>query len=463
MSGIAEVLISMGYKVSGSDIKETEITGRLASLGVDIHIGHKAELVLNKDVVVVSSAITNGNVEVARAKEEHIPVIPRAEMLAELMRLRNGIAISGAHGKTTTTSMIAEVLTAGGLDPTIVIGGRFNNIASHAKHGNGKFFVAEADESDGTFLKLSPIIVVVTNIDAEHLDYYKGGLAEIKETFLTFINKVPFYGCAILCLDDENISSIFDRVQRTFVTYGLHPEAEIRGFDFEFKGISSHFTVSRSAKVLGEVEIQVPGLHYIRDSLAAIAVGLELGLDFETIKSGLASYQGVERRFQIKGEEGGILVVDDYAHHPTEIKATLDSIKIGWPGRRTLALFQPHRYTRSRDLAEEFGKAFEQADIVMVSDIYAAGESPIPGVDGEMIAAKIRQYNAGSEIEFISEPDQMVRAGLERVRSNDILITLGAGDIWKMGEEILEELHRNSKLETRNRITDYSWFPAQGQ
>ncbi|MEW5766180.1 MAG: UDP-N-acetylmuramate--L-alanine ligase [bacterium] len=442
MSGIAEVLLSLGYEVSGSDLKETEITRRLSSLGGDIHIGHKAELVLDKDVVVISSAITNGNVEVKRAKEEHIPVIPRAEMLAELMRLRNGIAVTGAHGKTTTTSMIGAVLTNGGLDPTIVIGGRFKNIASHAKHGNGKFFVAEADESDGSFLKLSPIIAVVTNIDAEHLDYYQGGLAEIKENFVNFINKVPFYGCAILCLDDEHICSILDRIQRPVITYGLHPEAEIRGFDFEFEGTLSRFTVARSAEVLGQIEISLPGLHYIRDSLAAVTVGLELGLDFKTIKEGMSNYQGVDRRLQIKAEIGGVLLLDDYAHHPTEIKATLNSIKIAWPQRRRLVLFQPHRYTRSRCLAEEFGKAFEQADMVMVNDIYAAGETPIPGVSGEMIAAKIKQGSPNSEVEFISDPEQMVTAALDRVKSNDILITLGAGDIWMVGERILEELRK---------------------
>src|SRR5512146_895507 len=366
MSGIAEVLLNLGYKVSGSDMKESDTTERLRRLGGEIRAGHRAENITTPHVVVISSAVRNDNVEVIAAREKQIPVIPRAEMLAELMRLKYGVAIAGAHGKTTTTSMVATVLAAGGIDPTVVIGGRLNAFGSNAKLGRGDFIVLEADESDGSFLKLSPTIAVVTTIDAEHLDYYRD-LPHIKDTFVEFINKVPFYGLAVLCLDQENIQAILPQVEKRFVTYGLRTQADFLARDISFAGMASECAVSWKGKPLGRLRLKVPGLHNVYNALAAVAVGMDLDLPFETIRDALGEFTGVDRRFQIRGEARGITVVDDYGHHPAEIQATLDAAKNGF-ARQVVAVFQPHRYTRTRALLPEFSTAFYQADRLFVTE-----------------------------------------------------------------------------------------------
>jgi UDP-N-acetylmuramate--alanine ligase len=352
MSGIAEVLLNLGYKVSGSDLRQSDTTERLAAIGGEIHIGHARENLMNVDVVVTSTAVRGDNPEVVEALARMIPVIPRAEMLAELMRMKYGIAIAGTHGKTTTTSMVATVLTHGGIDPTIVIGGKLNTLGSNAKLGQGKFLVAEADESDGSFLKLSPTIAVVTNIDADHLDYYSG-IEEIKDTFVDFINKVPFYGMAVLCLDDRNIGEIIPRVKKRFVTYGVSSQADIRATNIRLAGNSTSFVAHYKGYRMGEITFGMPGKHNVLNALACIAVAMELDVPFARIQEGFAQFGGVGRRFQIKGEVRGIMVVDDYGHHPAEIRATLAAAKNGWPERRLVVAFQPHRYSRTKELFDE--------------------------------------------------------------------------------------------------------------
>ncbi len=442
MSGIAEVLHNLGYAVSGSDSRESENTRRLASLGIRVAIGHRAENVGEADVVVRSSAVAQDNVEVTAARQRLIPVIQRAEMLAELMRMKYGVAVAGTHGKTTTTSMVAGVLARGGLDPTIVIGGRLNALGTNARLGQGDFLVAEADESDGSFLKLSPTIAVVTTIDAEHLDYYRD-LAHIQETFVEFINKVPFYGLAVLCLDQENIQSLLPRVEKRFVTYGLRSQADFLAEEIRFQGMMSEFQVLWKGERLGQVRLRVPGLHNVYNALAAVAVGLDLQIDFPTIQAALGEFAGVARRFQILGEPGGILVVDDYAHHPAEIQATLNAAKSGF-GRRILAVFQPHRYTRTQALAHEFATAFYQADRLFVTEIYPAGEPPIPGVRGEQIAAGAKEHGHRS-VTYVPVKEDLPEAVTAVARPGDIVLTLGAGDIWKIGEEILRRLETEGR------------------
>ncbi|HAR45141.1 MAG: UDP-N-acetylmuramate--L-alanine ligase [Nitrospirae bacterium GWC2_57_13] len=437
MSGIAEVLLNLEYRVSGSDLKESDTTERLRKLGGEIFIGHRAENVNSPHVVVISSAVKKDNVEVAAAREQQVPVIPRAEMLAELMRLKYGIAIAGAHGKTTTTSMVATVLAAGGIDPTVVIGGKLNSIGSNAKLGQGEFLVAEADESDGSFLRLSPTIAVVTNIDEEHLDYYKD-IDEIKAAFLTFINKVPFYGVAVLCLDESHIQSLIPHVQKRYQTYGTSTQADYQARDITLKAMGSRFRVMHLDRDLGWFELNVPGMHNVSNSLAAIAVARELEMDEEVIRKAINEFGGVHRRFQIKGEERGVTVIDDYGHHPTEIRATLAAAKAG-PERRVVAVFQPHRYTRTQHLLEGFSTAFNQADTVVLMDIYAAGEQPIPGVTGQAVYDGIKRHGH-KDVTFIPDRDRAVAHLAGAVREGDLLITLGAGDVWKIGEQLLERL-----------------------
>jgi UDP-N-acetylmuramate--alanine ligase len=383
MSGIAEVLLNLGYHVSGSDIKESEVTRRLQSLGCEISFGHRRENVKEADVVVVSSAVRKQNPEVEVAEERLIPVIPRAEMLAELMRMKVGIAIAGTHGKTTTTSLISTVLAAGGLDPTVVIGGRLNSIGSNAKLGQGEFLVAEADESDGSFVKLMPTIAVVTNIDPEHLDYYKG-IEEIKETFLSFINKIPFFGMAVLCLDHPNIQSLIPRLKKRFTTYGLTTQADYQAKEIAFEGLFTSFDVLYNRKELGRVRLQMPGLHNVYNALATIATAFELDIPFHIVQETLRDFSGVQRRFQIKGEKRDILVVDDYGHHPVEIMATLRAARRGWQ-KRIIAVFQPHRFSRTQTLFHDFLTAFYDADVLILTDIYAAGEDRIEGVDARKL------------------------------------------------------------------------------
>ena len=437
MSGIAEVLHNLGYVVSGSDSRESETTRRLGSLGLGVAIGHCAENVGAADVVVRSSAVTQENVEVAAARQRLIPVIQRAEMLAELMRMKYGVAVAGTHGKTTTTSLVATVLARGGLDPTMVIGGRLNALGSNAKLGRGDFLVAEADESDGSFLKLSPTIAVVTTLDAEHLDYYRD-LAHIQDAFVEFINKVPFYGLAVLCLDQENIQAILPKVEKRYVTYGLRTQADFLARDIGFAGMMSECGVSWKGKPLGRLRLQVPGLHNIYNALAAVAVGIDLDLPFETIRDALGEFTGVDRRFQIRGEARAITVVDDYAHHPAEIQATLNAAKDGF-GRQVVAVFQPHRYSRTRALLTEFSTAFYQADRLFVTEIYPAGEAPIPGVSGRLIAEAVAEHGHKG-VTYVADKGDLAAAVLEAAEPGDMVLTLGAGDIWRVGEEILDRL-----------------------
>jgi len=438
MSGIAEVLLNLGYKVSGSDLRHSETTERLASLGGEIHIGHARENLNDVDVVVTSTAVRDDNPEVVEAQAQMIPVIPRAEMLAELMRMKYGIAIAGTHGKTTTTSMVATVLTHGGIDPTIVIGGKLNTLGSNAKLGQGKFLVAEADESDGSFMKLSPTIAVVTNIDADHLDFYSG-IDEIKDIFVDFINKVPFFGLAVLCLDDRNVAEVIPRVKKRFVTYGLSSQADIRATHIRLDGNSTSFTAHYKGYRMGDISFSMPGAHNVLNALACIAVAMELDVPFEGIREGFALFGGVGRRFQIKGEVRDIMVVDDYGHHPTEIRATLAAAKNGWPERRLVVAFQPHRYTRTKELFDEFVTAFYDADILILTEIYAASETPIEGVTADALAGAIRRHGQ-KDVTFVADREAIAGHLAGIVQPGDIVLTLGAGNIWQAGEALLERL-----------------------
>ncbi len=437
MSGIAEVLINLGYRVTGSDLEESPITRRLTALGALVARGHGAEHVGEADVVVVSSAVRPDNEEVRAAVERNIPVIRRAEMLAELMRMKYGIAIAGTHGKTTTTSLVANVLTHGGLDPTIVIGGRLNVWETNARLGQGRYLVAEADESDGSFLNLSPTVAVVTTIDEEHLDFYRD-LAHLQETFLSFINKIPFYGLAVLCLDEPHVQELIPRTEKRLVTYGLSSQADFMGSDIERKGTETSFTAHYQGRPLGRVRLQMPGVHNVLNSLAAVAVGLELDLDFPTIVEALAEFGGIERRFQLKGEARGVMVFDDYGHHPAEIRATLRAAKDGWGERRLVVLFQPHRYSRTQYRLREFFSAFNEADVLLTTEVYSAGETPVPGVSGRLIYEGVREHGHRN-VSYLEQVHEEAVPALEEVlRPGDLLLTLGAGDVWKVGEALLE-------------------------
>jgi UDP-N-acetylmuramate--alanine ligase len=444
MSGIAELLLNLGYGVSGSDVKRSALTDRLASLGGTIFIGHRPENIGDANVVVISSAVRSDNVEVLEAGRRQIPVIPRAEMLAELMRIKYGIAIAGAHGKTSTTSMVATVLVHGGFDPTVVIGGRLNAFGSNAKLGKGDFLVAEADESDGSFLKLSPTIAVVTNIDREHLDHY-ADLAEIQSAFVDFVNKVPFYGSVILCYDNANVQNIIPHIKRRVLTYGTNDRSDLTATHLEYRDFGVSYQVRYRNRSLGLIRLRVPGQHSALNSLAAVAVGLELEIPFKGIVEALEEFQNADRRFQIKGEVRNILVVDDYGHHPTEIIATLRAARRSC-NRRIVAVFQPHRYTRTQALKEEFAAAFSQADDVVVLPIYPAGEDPIPGITGEMLAGLIK--NLG-QCDAVFAPDFKAAAAVlkEKLRAGDLVITLGAGDVWKIGEQLLADYSIIDKLQ----------------
>jgi UDP-N-acetylmuramate--alanine ligase len=442
MSGIAEVLLNMGYHVSGSDIAETAVTDRLRVLGGDVMIGHAAENVQAAQVVVASSAISASNPEITAAASAKIPVIPRAEMLAELMRIKYSVAVSGAHGKTTTTSMVTAVMAAAGLDPTAVVGGRLATSGSNACLGQGKFLVAEADESDGSFLHLSPTWAIVTNIDREHLDHY-ADLGEIRNAFVEFANKVPFYGAVILGVDSEPVRRIQPLLKRRTITFGLTRPADVSAGEIEYSAMDSTFLVRHAGRELGRLRLGTPGEHNVLNALAAIAMGLELDVPAEKIFAALESFQNTARRFEVKGEAGGITVVDDYGHHPAEIKATLAAARAGWD-RRIVAVFQPHRYTRSRDLAGDFAGAFADADVVVATDVYSAGEDPIPGVSTEAIFAPLRE--AGKpEFHFVDFREEVAARLLDLVRPGDMVITLGAGDIWKTAEELCHLLAKTGE------------------
>jgi UDP-N-acetylmuramate--alanine ligase len=442
MSGIAEVLLNLGYRVSGSDLKESDVTRRLQGLGADIRRGHDQGHIENADVVVVSSAIRQDNPEVQAAKNRHIPVIPRAEMLAELMRMKYGIAVAGTHGKTTTTSLIATILGHGHLDPTVVIGGRLNSLGTNAKLGKGEFLVAEADESDGSFLKLSPTIAVITTIDLEHVDHYPD-IQTIREAFVQFINKVPFYGLAILCLDQKNIQAILPEVRKRFVTYGLTPQADFRADQIACEGLYTGFNLIYRTQTLGRLRMRVPGLHNVYNALAATATAFELDIGFKVVSEAFAEFAGIERRFQIKGETEGVLVIDDYAHHPAEIKATLQTAKKGWH-RRVIAVFQPHRYTRTRGLFDEFLTAFYQADVLIITDIYGAGEEKIATVEASKLYEGIRDHGH-RDVTYIAEKTAIADHLTQIVREDDLVITMGAGDVWQVGEDFLKKLQGRVK------------------
>ncbi len=437
MSGIAEVLINLGYQVSGSDIQSNEATQRLLRLRAQISIGHKAENVSGADVVVISSAIREDNVEVQEAKRLKKPVIPRAEMLAELMRMKYGIAVAGSHGKTSTTSMAARVLEAGRLDPTIIVGGRLNTIGAHAKLGAGDFIVAEADESDRSFLYLSPFIAVLTNIDEEHLDQYQT-VDEIKKTFVNFANKVPFYCPVILCLDDPNLQSLIPLLERRIITYGFSAQADIFARDPQFEKFTSSSTLYHKGQKLGILKLSVPGLHNIYNAMAAVACGLDLDIRIEIILEALESYTGIGRRFELKKEIEEIMIIEDYAHHPTEIKATLEAAKRGWP-RRVVAIFQPHRYTRLSRLMKSFATSFNQADVLVTTEIYPAGEEPIANVSGQTLYEEIKQFGHKN---VIFEPSMRKIPSLIKkiAQPKDLILVMGAGNIYQIIPEIIKRL-----------------------
>ncbi len=437
MSGIAEILLTMGYTVSGSDLRGSAVTERLAGIGATIFVGHTAENVLASDVIVTSTAVSAGNPEVLEARRRKIPVIQRAEMLAELMRLRYGIAIAGMHGKTTTTSMVAAVLAGGGLDPTVVVGGRVDALGSNARLGLSRYLVAEADESDRSFLKLSPILAVVTNLDREHMDTY-ADMGDVERAFLEFMDKVPFYGAVTACADDPMLAAVLPRVRRRVHTYGEHPEADFRLVRREREdGCHAKFDVDLHGLLLGPFHLHVPGRHNVLNATAAIAIGVQLGVAPELIAKGLATFRGVDRRFQTKGTVRGVTVVDDYGHHPTEIRATLQAAReCGY--RRVLVLFQPHRFTRTRDLMEDFAGAFAEADRVEVLPIYAASEAPIEGVSGQALAAKIPRATYAA-----TAGEGAVRL-VGEAGSGDLIMTLGAGNVSAAGALVLAELGRNS-------------------
>jgi UDP-N-acetylmuramate--alanine ligase len=435
MSGIAEVLLNLGYEVSGSDLGASDITQRLDDLGAAIHRGHNGANIGNADVVVTSTAVRPDNPEVLAAHSLGIPVIPRAEMLAELLKMKFSIAVSGSHGKTTTTSMVATILAHGGLDPTMVIGGKLASIGSNARLGDGEVIVAEADESDGSFLKLSPCLAVITNIDREHLDYYRD-VEEIREAFLRFANIVPFYGTTILCLDDANALEILPRIKRKVITYGLSAPADYRAEGISFSGASSSFSLYLRGMLLGTVKLNVPGLFNIYNALAAVAVAREMDLTFPVIREGLQRFTGVQRRLEVRGEARGVTVVDDYGHHPTEIRATLAAARQVWPGR-LIVVFQPHRYTRTKALFEEFLTAFAQADCLIITDIYAASEKPLPGVTAEALCEAIRRAGH-SDVIHLSGFEAIVEHLRGIARPSDVILTQGAGSVWKTGEAFLK-------------------------
>src|SRR5881275_3606 len=437
MSGIAEVLLNMGFRVSGSDLRRSDVTARLEASGAKVYEGHAAEHVNGAHVVVRSTAVRGDNPEVLEARRRSIPVIPRAEMLGELMRLKpHTVAVAGSHGKTTTTSMIATVLAHAGLDPTVVVGGVVGAMGSNARLGKSDLMVVEADESDRSFLMLTPTFAVVTNIDREHMDSY-ADMTDVRKCFADFVNKVPFYGAAILCLDDPHVQAVIPKVERRRVTYGMSAQADVSAHEISYDhAFGSKFVAWRGIDVLGAVTLRVPGKHNVYNSLAAIAVGLELEVPFEKIAHALSEFSGADRRFQFKGEERGVTVVDDYGHHPTEIKATLSAARIGAPNRRIVVMFQPHRYSRTHDLMDEFASAFNNADVLLVTDIYAASEPPIDGVNAEILTNRIKSYGH-KNAEYIGALENGPQILGETVREGDLVITLGAGSVHRVGDQLL--------------------------
>jgi UDP-N-acetylmuramate--alanine ligase len=443
MGGIAEVLLNLGYAVQGSDLRTSAMTERLRGLGAVVRIGHDAQHVGDADVVVVSSAVGDDNVEVAAAQAGRIPVVRRAEMLGELMRFRYGIAIAGSHGKTTTTSLVASLLAEGGEDPTFVIGGRLNSAGSNARLGTGRYFVAEADESDASFMHLQPMIAIVTNVDTDHLDTYGGDVTRLRAIFIEFLHNLPFYGLAVLCVDDAGVREILDEVKRPAVTYGTSEEADVRALDVRLEGTRSRFTVQRGDADPLAVELALPGIFNVRNALAAVAVATELGIGDDAIRRALAGFQGIDRRFERRGPvrtaAGEVLLLDDYGHHPTEIAATLEAARVAWPDRRLVLAFQPHRYTRTRDLLDDFADVLSRADVLLLTEVYAAGEEPIPGADGRAIARAVRSRGRVEPI-FVEDVSELAPALDAVLHDGDLLVTMGAGSIGAVAAGLPEAL-----------------------
>lgn len=442
MSGIAELLLNLGYEVSGSDVQASPVTNRLDRLGGEIFEGHRRENVVGADVVVYSSAVPGDNPEVVEAKEKYIPVIPRAEMLAELMRLKYGVAVAGSHGKTTTTSMLASILTSGNLDPTVIIGGRLDIWGgSNAKLGQGDILVAETDESDGSFIALTPTVAIVTNIDYEHVDHYKD-MDSLRSAFIDFINKIPFYGLAVICLDNEQIQGIIPHLKKRYVTYGFNPQADLRAKDIVRGKLDVSFEIIDRNRSLGRVVVGMPGRHNVLNALAAISVGIELDVPVNDIKKGLLNLGVLERRLEVKYEKAGITVLDDYGHHPTEISATLETVREHWPEKRIIVVFQPHRYTRTEALYDRFVISFNHADILIVAPLYPAGEKPIEGVDSEWLYRGIKEHGH-REVILCKSQKQILKVLLEIIEPGDLVVTLGAGDIYRVGDELSEKLDQS--------------------
>jgi UDP-N-acetylmuramate--alanine ligase len=443
MSGIAEVLLNLGYSVQGSDLKANAVTRALQQLGAKIFIGHAAQNLGEADVVVVSTAVSSDNPEVALAQAKRIPVVPRAEMLGELMRFRYSIAVAGTHGKTTTTSLVASVLAEGGLDPTFVIGGRLQSAGSNARLGAGRYLVAEADESDASFMHLQPMIAIVTNIDNDHLATHDGDFSRLKQSFVEFLHNLPFYGLAVLCADDLELQSILSAVSRPVVTYGVNESADLRAVDIHREGRHSSYRVLRRGHAALDITINLPGLHNVRNSLAAVAVALELGIDPAAIQRALRGFQGIDRRLQFLGEidfgSGHAALVDDYGHHPTEIEATLDAVRQGWPNRRLVLVFQPHRYTRTRDLLDDFGRVLAEADVLLVGEVYAAGETPIAGADGRAICRAVRSRGRVEPV-FVENIESLAESLRGLLHDNDVVLTMGAGNVGAVAHELKERL-----------------------
>jgi UDP-N-acetylmuramate--alanine ligase len=444
MGGIAEVLLNLGYRVSGSDLKANAVTDRLARLGAVIHIGHRAEQVAHVDVVVVSSAIAPDNPEVREALARRVPVVPRAEMLGELMRFRESIAVAGTHGKTTTTSLIASVLAEGGEDPTFVIGGLLKSAGSNARLGAGRYLVAEADESDASFMHLQPVIAVVTNIDNDHLGTHGGDFAKLEQSFVEFLHNLPFYGLAVLCGDDEHVQGILPRVGRPFLTYGLAAGADVRAHELTRTRAGTGFRVTRPGRTQPlPVMLNLPGTHNVRNALAAIAVASELGVADEAIRRALAGFQGIERRMQYLGDariaHGSVSIVDDYGHHPTEIAATLEALRQAWPGRRLVLVFQPHRYSRTRDLLDDFARVLSDVEVLFVTEVYAAGEPRIKGADGRAICRAVRSRGKVEPV-FLERVEQIAAALRGVLQDGDVVVTMGAGHIGAVAQELPAQL-----------------------
>jgi UDP-N-acetylmuramate--alanine ligase len=454
MSGIAEVMLSLGYQVQGSDLKNNASVQRLKNLGATVVIGHDEKNICGADAIVVSSAVDESNPEVAAAREQLLPIVQRAEMLAELMRFRYSIAVAGTHGKTTTTSLVASVLAEGGLDPTFVIGGRLKSADSNARLGQGEYLVAEADESDASFVHLKPMLAIVTNIDADHMSTYDGDLEKLRTAFVEFLHNLPFYGLAILCADDPGVNEVLGRVGRSMVTYGIDSEADIRAEDIEFSEGLTRFRVVRPDKDEAlDISLRLPGLHNVRNALAAIAVAQELQISDQAVIDALQNFEGIDRRFQNQGEvettNGRVMLVDDYGHHPTEIAATIEAARAGWPDKRIVLAFQPHRYSRTRDLMDDFATVLSEADVVIILEVYAAGEDAIAGADGRAIARAVRS-RGGVEPIFVEELDDLAEILGSVLADGDLLLTMGAGDIGVLAARLPTLLAKKPALKVHS-------------